>query len=305
MMEETKQRPIGTALLVFLVGYQWFYNGANFIAFKVGGNAFHPIMLAALRFGIAALLILPLAFWRWRKHRPNTRELASAGLLGIVMLVGSQTLAIAGTHYLPAGIASVFGSAAPIFLATFSWGFLHQSLTKRELGGVALGFAGLALMAWFSSTGQGFRVIGAVLTLVASALWAAGSLASTRLRLPQDPVLDLAAQLVPAAVLLGVWVGVSGIARRTDFQSVSLRAWGALAFLVVVSTLIGYAAFLTLNSRASPSLANTFNYVAPVIALLLSAWLLKEPLGWRKLTSAGITLSGVALMVSGSERKSD
>ncbi len=303
MMAETKQRPIGTALLVFLVGYQWFYNGANFIAFKVGGNAFHPITLAALRFGIAALLMLPLALWRWRKHRPNGRELANAGLLGIVMLVGSQTLAIAGTHYLPAGIASVFGSAAPIFLATFSWGFLHQSLTKRELGGVALGFAGLALMAWFSSNGEGFRAIGAILTLVASALWAAGSLASTRLSLPQDPVLDLAAQLVPAGVLLGIWVAASGVAGRTNFASVSLRTWGAFAFLVFVSTLVGYAAFLTLNRRASSSLANTFNYVAPVIALLLSAWLLKEPLGWQKLTSAGITLSGVALMVSGSERK--
>ncbi len=303
MMAETKQRPIGTALLVFLVGYQWFYNGANFIAFKVGGNAFHPITLAALRFGIAALLMLPLALWRWRKHRPNGRELANAGLLGIVMLVGSQTLAIAGTHYLPAGIASVFGSAAPIFLATFSWGFLHQSLTKRELGGVALGFAGLALMAWFSSNGEGFRAIGAILTLVASALWAAGSLASTRLSLPQDPVLDLAAQLVPAGVLLGIWVAASGVAGRTNFASVSLRTWGALAFLVFVSTLVGYAAFLTLNRRASSSLANIFNYVAPVIALLLSAWLLKEPLGWQKLTSAGITLSGVALMVSGSERK--
>jgi len=39
MMTERKQRPIGTALLVFLLGYQWFYNGANFIAFKVGGDA--------------------------------------------------------------------------------------------------------------------------------------------------------------------------------------------------------------------------------------------------------------------------
>ena len=80
-----------------------------------------------------------------------------------------------------------------------------------------------------------------------------------------------------------------------------MRAWAALAFLIVASTLIGYAAFLSLSRGASPTLANTFNYVAPVLALLLSAWFLHEPLDWQKLVAAGITLSGVALMVNGSK----
>ena len=302
MSGNNKRSPMPTALLVPFVAYQWFYNGANFLAFKVGASAFHPLLLAALRFGISALLILPLALWRWRQHRPSGRELLSAALLGIVMLLGSQVLSIWGTHLLPAGVAAVFGSAAPIFLALFSWGLLRQALRKRELGGVVLGFAGLAFMAWFSSAGVGFRWIGAALTLVASALWAAGSLASTRLKLPGDPVLDLAAQLVPAGGLLSVSVAVAGIAGRAHFSAVPLRAWAALAFLIVASTLVGYAVFLTLSRRASPALANTFNYVAPVIALLLSAWLLKEPLEWQKLTAAGVTLSGVTLMVSGSER---
>ncbi|MBV9982813.1 EamA family transporter, partial [Bradyrhizobium sp.] len=51
-----------------------------------------------------------------------------------------------------------------------------------------------------------------------------------------------------------------------------------LAFLVVASTLIGDAVFPTLNAEVSPTLANTFNYAAPVVALCLSALLLHEPL---------------------------
>lgn len=129
----------------------------------------------------------------------------------------------------------------------------------------------------------------------------AGSLASTRLKLPEDPALNLAAQLVPTGVLLGGWVAVADVARQTSLSAIPLRAWAALAFLTVASTLVGYAMFLMLSLKTSPALANTFNYVAPVIALLLSAWLLKEPLGWEKLISAGVTLTGVALMVGGWE----
>ena len=73
----------------------------------------------------------------------------------------------------------------------------------------------------------------------------------------------------------------------------------ALAFLIVASTLVGYAVFLALNRGASPILANSFNYAAPVIALALSAWLLGEPVGWGKAAAAGATLTGVALMIGG------
>ncbi len=288
---------IGSRLVILGVGYQWLYNGVNFLAFKVGGEAFHPLMLAALRFGIAAILIIPLAAWRWRLHPASIRELARAALLGPIMLIGSQTLAIWGTHFLPAGVASVFGSAAPVFLALFAWVFLRQAPGERQLAGIALGLIGLAAMAWQSSSGIGFRPIGAVMTLTASALWAAGSLGASRLRLPGDPAIGLAAQLVPTGVLLALVVWLTGISASLHPSAVPLRAWGVLAFLIVASTLIGYAVFLALNRSASPTLANSFNYVAPVIALVLSAWFLNEPVGWGKLIAAGVTLAGVALMV--------
>ena len=289
----------GPALIVFGVGYQWFYNGANFLAFKVGGEAFHPLMLAALRFGIAAILILPVAAWRWRLHPASARELAGAAVLGPVMLIGSQTMAIWGTHFLPAGAASVFGSSAPVFLALFAWLFLGQPLGGRQLAGIASGLIGLAAMAWLSSSGNGFRPIGALMMLTASALWAAGSLGATRLRLPGDPVIGLAAQLLPTGVMLALVVWFTGISASLHPSAVPIKAWAALAFLIVASTLIGYAVFLALTRSASPILANSFNYAAPVIALCLSAWLLNETVGWGKLVAAGVTLIGVALMVGG------
>lgn len=286
-------------LVVSAVGYQWFYNGANFVAFKIGGNAIPPLLLAAMRFAIAAVLVLPLALWRQRSRPAAASELGAAAGLGLAMLVGGQTLGILGTHLLPAGVASVFGSAAPIFLALFAWVVLREPLSVGQACGVGLGFAGLALMAWFASAGGGFSPLGAALALAASASWAAGSLWSRRLRLPDDPVVLLAAQLVATAAVLGFAVAVTGIAGRPDPSSVPADAWGALAYLVIASTLVGYAVFLAVNADVSPTLANTFNYAAPVVALLLSAALLREPLSLPKLLAAGVALSGVALMVRG------
>ena len=279
------------------VAYQWFYNGANFLAFKVAGNALHPLMVATLRFSLAALAVLPFALARWRRRPASVRELRGAALMGITMLVASQALAIWGTHFLPAGVAAVFGSSSPLFLALFAWALFRQPLSGRQIAGVAVGFAGLALMGWTSATGGDFRPVGAVLALIGTASCAAGSLIAPRLALPRDPLVSLATQLISAGAVLGSVVALSGIAATTRFTSVPLSAWAALAFLVVASTLIGYAVFLTLNAQVSTTLANTFNYAAPVIALLLSALLLHEPLTLVKLISGGIALIGVALMI--------
>ena len=284
-------------LVALAVGYQWFYNGANFLAFKIAGNVLHPLMVATLRFSLAAVILLPFALVRWRRSPVSARELGSAALIGLTMLVASQALAIWGTHFLPAGVAAVFGSAAPLFLALFAWGVFRQPLTRRQVAGVTIGFVGLVSMGWTSATGGDFRPIGAVLTLAAAAAWAAGSLLAPRLALPRDPVIGLTVQLAAAAMVLGAIVTGSGIAATTHLARVPLEAWGALTFLIVASTLLGYAVFLTLNAKVSPTLANTFNYAAPVIALCLSALLLHEKLTLLKLASGGMALLGVALMI--------
>ncbi len=284
-------------LVCLAVGYQWFYNGANFLAFKVAGDAIHPLIVAALRFSLATAILLPFAFLRWQRSPATFRELSSAALVGTVMLVASQAMAIWGAHFLPAGVAAVFGSSAPLFLALFAWALSRRPPSLRQAAGILLGFTGLVLMGWSSSTGGGFSPAGVVLMLVASSSWAAGSLLAPRLSLPHDPLVGLTAQLSAAGLALDAVVLISGIAANTDFARVLLQAWGVLAFLIVASTLIGYAVFLALNAKVSPTLANTFNYAAPVVALCLSALLLHEPLTLYKLAAGGVTLAGVALMI--------
>jgi drug/metabolite transporter (DMT)-like permease len=279
------------------VAYQWVYNGINFLAFKLSGDAIHPLMVGTLRFGCAALLLLPVALWRLRLHTVSARQVVMAGVIGVIMLVAGQTLSIWGTHFLPAGVASVFGSTSPLFLALFAGLLLRQPVPLRQIIGVVVGFAGLALLGWNSAESTDFHLTGAVLTLVAAAAWAAGSLLAVRLSLPSDPVIGLAIQLTTAGLVLAVISASSGIMSDTAFGQVPLSAWMALAFLIVASTLIGYAVFLVLNRTVSPVVANSYMYVAPIITLGLSALFLGEKLTWLKVAAAVLTLCGVVLMM--------
>ncbi len=287
-------------LLAVAVGYVWAYNGGNYLAFMVGVNALPPFLLAGLRFTVAGVLVLPYAIWRLHRGTwPSLRQSLAAALLGAIMLVGGQSIALWGVQYLPAVVASVFASSAPLFLALFAWTLLRQPLGKLQLAGVGVGFAGLALMAWNSANAGNIKLIGAVAVLGASAAWAGGSLLMNKLKLPTDPVIDLTIQLLSASALLWLITLFTGETSCVRFSQVPFPAWGALAFLVIASTLIGYSVFTWLDRNVSSTLANTYNYVAPVIAMGLSALFLNEPLGWIKVVAAGVALVGVALMVSG------
>lgn len=292
----------GRNWLVPALAFLWFYNGVNFLAFKVGVDALPAMFLAAARFTAAGVVLLPVATWRVLvAGRPDARALLTAGLLGVVMLVAGQALAIWGVRYLPAGTASVFGSTPPLYLALFAWLVFQRPLGRRQLAGVCVGFVGTALLGWSSAAGGGFSPLGAAAILAATASWAAGSLAAGRVSLPRDPVVNLTVQLLTAGTLLCLLSWLTGEAASVRLGDVPARAWAALAFLTIVSTLLGYSVFTWVNQTVSSTLANSYSYAAPVITLVLASLFLGERLAWSEAGAAAVALGGVALMVSGKD----
>lgn len=291
-------------LVALLVAFVWFYTGTNYLAFKVASAAMPPLLVATLRLFVAGLILLPWALRRRRTGARTTgRELLAAAGIGVVMMVLGQALSIMGTHELPAGVAAVFAASSPLFIALLAWAVQKRPLARLQVLGIALGFAGLFLMGMGALERGGFRPGGIALMLSASLFWAIGSLCANRVRLPADTVVGLAAQLLPAGTLLLASEAATGALFRVSWNAVPLPAWGSLAFLVLVSTVLGYAAFLQLNRHVSPATANSFAYGAPVISLLLSAALLGERLTAIKLAAAAVALLGVAVMILGTPRR--
>ena len=131
-------------LVTLAVGYQWFYNGANFLAFKVARNALHPPMVATPRFFDRGNDPASFRARRWRRSSPSARELGGAALIGVIMLVASQARRFGGRF--PAGRSSrgvrLCRTALP---GAVRRGLFHRSLSFRQVAGVTIGLVGLAL----------------------------------------------------------------------------------------------------------------------------------------------------------------
>ncbi|MCJ2130675.1 DMT family transporter [Methylobacterium sp. E-045] len=286
-----------TVALALAIAYA--ASGTTFVILKLVSHHIPPVQLTATRLLGAGTVLAPFAVRRVRQmsSRPSWNEVRAAAVTGLLLLTIGQTGLIWGVATMPIGVAAVIGSSAPLFIALFTLLTPHGSLPRRQLAGVLFGLVGIAALAWSAPQGE-ISLIGITALLVSAAAWAAGSLHGRSGGGSSDPLVSITLQLLiggaavlPLAIAEGV---VSG--QRIDPTGLSVQALGGIAVLIAVA-IAAFGSFTWLNRNTSSTVANTFSYVAPILALILGAVLFGESLGVLKLTAAAMALIGVAMMI--------
>jgi drug/metabolite transporter (DMT)-like permease len=292
-----KQRETpGRAVLGLALVTTWISAGGNFIAFKSALEGLAPIWLMSFRLLIAAAVLLALASLRHAPW-PHVAQIWNGVIAGCLLLVLGQGAIIWGVQYLPAGRTAVFVSSAPLFLAVYSV-LGGKPLDRRTLLGIGLGTIGLATMAVFGRTDGEWRLGAVVIVLAGSAAWALGSLFAHRADMPSDATVSGAIQTLAAGlIVLPAAIFIDG-ARPTRTEGLSTVVLVSLGYLGIVGLALGYTVFAWLDRVVRPAVANSFQYVAPVIALAAGALILGEESTAIDLVASAISLTGVALMVS-------
>jgi drug/metabolite transporter (DMT)-like permease len=277
----------------------WITTGGNFLAFKWALTEIPPNALMFARLAVAGGLLLTVGLAAGARSRPTPRQLGAAAFSGVLLLALGQGGIVWGVRALPSGKTAVLAASAPIFVALFSWVVLRAPLRWQTGTGIVVGFAGLALM---GAGGHGGAVaLGPALLVVGgSAFWAAGAIYAHRARLPDNILLSGGVQMLVAAGVFLVPAAGQGELSRIDPVAWRGSTLAGFGYLALVGLALGYGAYAWLNQTVSPALANTFQYVSPVVALAAGAWLLSEPVGATDVAAATLTLAGVALMVSAS-----
>lgn len=283
--------------LVAALGAVYLGTGTTFLAMKLVSSEIAPAPLTALRLVAAGLLLAPFATWRLRSGAsdPTWREVRAAAVSGALLLTIGQTALVWGISRMPAGTSAVFASAAPLFVAVFSTVFLRKSLPRAQLLGVSLGFAGILTLTLAFPSGD---VVGSgvIALLLSAASWAAGSLYGRSAALPEDAIVSLTCQLLIGGLLVTPLALLQAHSTGLDLAKLDGRVWGGLAYLVVAA-IVAFQSFSWLNRNTSSAIANTFAYVAPVLALALSATLLGETVTALKIGAGVVTLAGVVLIL--------
>jgi drug/metabolite transporter (DMT)-like permease len=263
------------------------------IRWGLDDEALRPLTFAALRYGMAAIV---LGAWVASRRRLRSAaaglsgrtwlKLAGLGLVFYAVTQGSQFVAIDNQ---PAATTSVVLSWTPLLVAWSAAVALAEAPSLRQVSGALL----VVLGAWLYFSGDlGATVAGMAAALVGLAANVTSSLAGRGVNRRADipPVVVTAVSMgVGAAILVCVGVAVEG------FPAVSLRGWLIVGWLALVNTALAFTLW-NLSLRSLTALESAAINNTMVIQIALLAWIfLDESPGAVGATGLVLVSAGVFL----------
>lgn len=282
-----------SVLIALLVTFLW---SSSWVLIRWGldDEALQPVTFAALRYGLAALVLMVWVLAR-RPLRRNLIQMNRASLVQVIVLglvfysltQGAQFVAIDNQ---PAATTSLVLSWTPLIVALIGGWSIGESSSRRQLGGTLLVIAG----AWFYFAGDlGATVAGMVAAIVGLGANVASSLLGRHVNRGTDlapTVVTASSMAMGAAMLIVTGLVLEGI------PSISARAWLIVVWLAVVNTAFAFTLWnLSLRRLSAIESAAINNTMLVQIAIL--AWIfLDEPLGVGE--GIGIVLVSVGILLS-------
>jgi drug/metabolite transporter (DMT)-like permease len=275
---------VAAFLVLYLV---W---GSTYLAVKFAVEDVPPMLMSGLRFIIAGTLLLA---WTARKGsipRPAWRHDLTAGLL----LIGlTYALVTWGQQHVASGITAIIAASVPI------WMVVGERLLGRRppaltYVGVAIGFAGLAVLVLPELRNAGATAMATGAIVLSNVTWTIGTLVvSDREDRGRDLLAATAYQMLIGGGFNLAAAAFMGELGRADWSSISRRAWFSWGYLVFAGSIAGFTAYTWLLSKVSATRVATHGFVNPVVAVLLGWWLAGEQLSWR--TAVAVACVMVAL----------
>jgi drug/metabolite transporter (DMT)-like permease len=206
-----------------------------------------------------------------------------------------------GEQTIPSGIAALLIAMMPVWVAVLSRLAFGERLPRLAVIGIVVGFAGVAILVGPTALGVSgaLDAAGLAAILISPIAWSAGSLyASHRASLPRHPLVSTGMQMVAGSVVLTLMSLISGEPARFDAAAVSAPSFAAFLYLTVVGSIVAFTTYGWMLRVAPLPLVATYAYVNPVVAVILGALVLGEPIEPRTLLAGAVIVAAVALIVT-------
>ncbi|MET8046336.1 MULTISPECIES: EamA family transporter [unclassified Streptosporangium] len=285
----------GALAIVYVV---W---GSTYLAIMIVIETMPPLLSGAIRFVTAALILgVVVRLLKGRESfRMTWKEAGGAALVGLLLLNGGNGMVAVAEQHISSGLAALLVASTPLWLVIFRVLFRDRPQVLT-LVGVLIGFGGVAVLSLTGGSSAADST-GIVIILLASLSWSVGSFLTSRIPMPANPFTASAVEMAAGGVGLALTSAVVG--EHVDLADVSTRSWIALAYLIMVGSLVGFTAYVWLLNNAPISLVSTYAYVNPVVAVVLGALVLSEQVTGPMIAGGMVIVLGVALVVSTERRK--
>jgi drug/metabolite transporter (DMT)-like permease len=230
-----------------------------------------------------------------RAVRPTRAQLLSALLVGI-LLPGANAVVTVAEQEVPSGLAALLIASIPLWVLLMRRA-AGEPVSRAGVGAVLVGFAGVALLLRPGEQSGDATVLGLAACVAAAVMWASGSFASPRIRLPPDPLVSTGWQMLLGGLVCVAAGLLAGEAGDVDPAAFSTRSVVALAYLVVFGSWVAFTTYAWLLQNAPISKVATYAYVNPVVAIVLGWLVLDEVITPVTVVGAAIIVVSVALVV--------
>lgn len=273
--------------------------GTTYLAIRIGVTDLPPMLFAGFRWIIASMILIPVLMLTG-KRLPVKSDLIHLAIVGIALLGFGNGLVVTAEQSLPSGLTALLITTLPFWMVGF------ESLKKKGpklnyliVIGLILGLSGVTTIfgvdfsAWLSTK----NILG-VLALTGSVIaWSLGSIYSKYHKVSVHPLMGAAVQMLIAGLAqtaLGTALG------EFSWFHFTQNGMLAMAYLIVVGAIFGYASYIYAISELPLSFVSTYAYINPVIALILGWYVLNEELTINLLFAVILIFSGVILVRKGS-----
>lgn len=278
--------------LFLLLSVLW---GLSFPAITVGLDYLPPLLFAAFRYDVAAVLLLAAAGFRmdaWLPHGQN--NLAAVGGGGLFLVAGNGLLFI-GQQTVPGGVAAIIQALVPILTALWAFVLLGERPSRLGVIGVALGFLGTGLVVQPDPSNLlGAETFGRLIIVGQSISVALGGVLVQRAS-PTISRLPLVgwSMLVGAVVLHGASLAVGELPGRGAAVPVAI---GVVLYLGVFSTAVAFVIYFTILQEHGAFEAALVAYLVPIVATIVGVFVLDESIGALTVVGFGLVALGFALL---------
>jgi len=296
MTEQERQHRFLVALNFGLVYVLW---GSTYLAIRmVVTEGIPPAMMGATRFLIAGSVMLLACVLMGKRIALTRGDLIRVGSIGVLLLTGGNVGVAWAEKTVPSGLAALLAAAVPLWVAIVETLVLRgERLLKRGIFGLLMGIGGLVVLLWpklmSPETGGHGVLIGAGILMGASLSWAIGSIVSRRSDLKIDPFAATAWEMLIAGVVNTALSLALGDQHRVVWNH---RGVGALAYLVVAGSWIGFTAYIWLLHHVPTAKVATYAYVNPIVAVFLGWLILHESVDAYTLAGAVVIVASVYLV---------
>ena len=272
--------------------------GSTYLAIRVAIDTIPPFVLGATRFLVAGVVLYSWCRFRGAK-KPTLLEWKNSAIVGALLLfVGNGAVSWAEQH-VSSGMTSLLVATVPLWLVVCErW--IGVRPTPEKLLGVAIGLVGVALLV-LPANGDlktaAVAPLGALVLTISAFSWTVGSLFSRQAVMAKPASLAIAMQmLVGGSMLLVLALATGEVGELAAAPHVSAASAGAVLYLIVFGSLVGFSTYMWLLRVASPTAVSTHSYVNPVVAVLLGVFILGETLPPRAILAMFVIVGSVALV---------